>query len=180
MKGIADTGFIVAFARGHDQHHVWAVDIAKQITEPLLTSEPVLAEAAFQLESSSYVLALLQDEMLRLAFDCNRNIAPLAELARRYRDRNPDLADLCLIRMSELYPRHVVITVDSDFRVYRRNRREAIPIHLPPHALLRQLNGDRPAGSTRASSAECGTRHWRSLNSAQQLRIGKFSAAAIH
>jgi uncharacterized protein len=78
------------------------------------------------------VLALLQDEMLRLAFDCNRNIAPLAELARRHRDRNPDLADLCLIRMSELYPRHVVITVDSDFGVYRRNRREAIPIHLPP------------------------------------------------
>jgi len=132
MKGIADTGFIVAFARGNDQHHVWAVDIAKQITEPLLTCEAVLAEAAFQLESSSYVLALLQDEMLRLAFDCNRNIAPLAELARRYRDRNPDLADLCLIRMSELYSRHVVITVDSDFRVYRRNRREAIPIHLPP------------------------------------------------
>ena len=67
MKGIADTGFIVAFARGNDQHHVWAVDIAKQITEPLLTCEAVLAEAAFQLESSSYVLALLQDEMLRLA-----------------------------------------------------------------------------------------------------------------
>ena len=132
MKGIADTGLIVAFARGNDQHHVWAVDIAKQITEPLLTCEAVLAEAAFQLESSSYVLALLQDEMLRLAFDCNRNIAPLAELARRYRDRNPDLADLCLIRMSELYPGHVVITVDTDFRVYRRNRREAIPIHLPP------------------------------------------------
>ena len=117
---------------GNDQHHVWAVDIAKQITESLVTCEAVLAEAAFQLESSSYVLALLQDEMLRLAFDCNRNIAPLAELARRYRDRNPDLADLCLIRMSELYPRHVVITVDGDFRVYRRNRREAIPIHLPP------------------------------------------------
>lgn len=43
-----------------------------------------MAEAAFQLESSSYVLALLQDEMLRLAFDCNRNIIQLAELARRY------------------------------------------------------------------------------------------------
>ena len=132
MKGIADTGFIVAFARRNDEHHVWAVDVAKRITEPLLTCEAVLAEAAFHLESSSYVLALLQDEMLRLAFDCNRNISPLAELARRYSDRNPDLADLCLIRMSELYPRHVVFTVDRDFGVYRRNRREVIPIQLPP------------------------------------------------
>jgi len=135
MKGIADTGFIVAFARRNDQHHLWAVDVAKRITEPLLTCEAVLAEAAFQIESSSYVLALLQDEMLRLAFDGNRNIAPLTELARRYGDRNPDLADLCLIRMSELYPRHVVITVDSDFRFYRRHRREVIPIHSPPHPL---------------------------------------------
>jgi predicted nucleic acid-binding protein len=132
MKGIADTGFIVAFARRDDQHHLWAVDVAKRITEPLLTCEAVLAEAAFQLESSSYVFSLLQDEMLRLAFDCSRNIEPLGELARRYSGRNPDLADLCLIRMSELYPRHVVITVDSDFRVYRRNRREAIPIQVPP------------------------------------------------
>jgi hypothetical protein len=77
------------------------------------------------------VLELVQDEMLCLGFDCASNLVHLAELARRYRDRNPDLADLCLIRMSELYPRHFVITVDSDFRVYRRNRREAIPVRLP-------------------------------------------------
>ncbi len=52
---------------------------------------------------------------------------------RRYEDRNPDLADLCLIRMSELYPSHPVITVDAeDFRIYRRNRREVIPTLCPP------------------------------------------------
>jgi uncharacterized protein len=117
MKGIADTGFIVAFARRNDQHHQWALDIAKTITEPLLTCEAVLAESAFHLESSAYVLSLLQDEMLRVAFDCARNLEQLRELARRYEDHKPDLADLCLIRMSELYPRHPVITVDeSDFR----------------------------------------------------------------
>lgn len=133
MKGIADTGFIVAFGRRNDQHHAWAVDIARGITEPLLTCEAVLAESAFHLESSSYVLSLLQDEMLRVAFDCVRNIEQLARLAARYHDRKPDLADLCLIRMSELYPRYPVITVDaSDFRVYRRNGRESIPFLCPP------------------------------------------------
>src|SRR5579864_2554780 len=133
MKGIADTGFIVAVASANDEHHAWAAQIAREVTEPLLTCEAVLAEAAFHLESTSYVLSLLQDEMLRLAFDCNRHIEPLTELAQRYGNRNPDLADLCLIRMSELYPRHVVITVDEgDFRVYRRNKRETIPILCPP------------------------------------------------
>src|SRR5580700_5796140 len=133
MKGIADTGFIVAFGNRGDSHHLWAVDFAKTITEPLLTCEAVLAEAAFHLGSSAYVLTLVQDELLRVAFDCTRNLEPLSALARRYADRQPDLADLCLIRMSELYPHHVVITIDEkDFRISRRNKREIIPILSPP------------------------------------------------
>ena len=135
MKAIAHTGFIVAFGSYGDYHHTWAVDLSRNITEPLLTCEAVLAEAAFHLGSSTYVLSLLQNEMLRLDFDLTRNLEQLAALGRRYEDRRPDLADLCVIRMSELHPRHTVITVDeADFRVYRRNKREAIPILCPPRA----------------------------------------------
>ena len=39
---------------------------------------------------------------------------------------------ICPIRMSELYPHHRVITADKDFRVYRRNKREVIPLICPP------------------------------------------------
>ena len=132
MKGIADTGLIVAFARKNDQHHAWALDVGKRITGPLLTCEAVLAEAAFHLESSSYVLSLVEDGLLQVGFDFMENIPQLRELARRYADRKPDLADLCLIRMSELYRHHSVITVDeADFRVYRRNKRETIPVICP-------------------------------------------------
>jgi hypothetical protein len=36
--------------------------------------------------------------------------------------------------MSELFPRHPVVTVDrEDFTVYRRNKREVIPTVLPPN-----------------------------------------------
>ena len=133
MKGIADSGFVVAFGNRDDRYHSWAVDLAKTVTEPLLTCETVLAEAAFQLGSASLVLSLLQNELLEVAFDCSRNLEQLQELGKRYADRRPDLADLCLIRMSELHPRHVVITVDeNDFRVYRRNKRESIPLLTPP------------------------------------------------
>ncbi|MGA8501735.1 MAG: hypothetical protein WB683_09325 [Candidatus Sulfotelmatobacter sp.] len=133
MKGIADTGFIVAAGSRDDAHHDWAIGLAKAVTEPLLTCESVLSEAAFHLRSSSYVLSLVQDGLLQVAFDFSENIGQLRELARRYAERKPDLADLCLIRMSELYPRHPVITVDeADFRVYRRNKRETIPLICPP------------------------------------------------
>lgn len=44
----------------------------------------------------------------------------------------PDFADLCVVRMSELHPKHHVITVDRrDFTVFRRNGRERIPLMMP-------------------------------------------------
>ena len=133
MKGIADTGFIVAFGNRNDRHHAWAVEVASGVTSPLLTCEPVLAEAAFHLGSAAYVLALVEEGMLQPAFDFSRNLTRLSELAARYEDRRPDLADLCLIRMSELHPRHVIVTVDeTDFRIYRRNKRDVIPLLCPP------------------------------------------------
>ena len=133
MKAIVDTGFIVAFRNRADQHHAWAVDIAHQLEGPSLTCESVLSEAAFHLGSSDAVLVLVTSGMLEVGFDCGQNILQLRDLATRYADRTPDLADLCLIRMSELYPRHSVLTVDEDdFRVYRRNKREAIPLLCPP------------------------------------------------
>jgi uncharacterized protein len=135
LKGIADTGFLVAFVNRGDAHHEWALHVAEQITEPLLTCEAVLAETAFHLHDSALVLAMLKDDLVCLAFSCNDHLPQLAALAARYADRLPDLADLCLIRMSELYPKHSVITVDrADFRVYRRNKRDMIPLITPPES----------------------------------------------
>jgi uncharacterized protein len=133
MKAIADTGFVVAFLNRSDRYHDWASEIGRGISDPLLTCEAVLAETAFQVESSDRVLALLQDGFLRIAFDLASNMEEVVALAERYRDRTPDLADLCLIRMSELYDNLPLLTVDErDFRVYRRNGRDVIPIVCPP------------------------------------------------
>jgi len=133
VKGIADTGFLVAFANRNDRHHEWAVGIARGVTEPLLTCEAVLAETAFHLRDAAVVVAMVEDGLVAVAFSFAEHLTSLAALAKRYADRQPDLADLCLVRMSELHPRHSVITVDrADFRVYRRNKRDTIPLVCPP------------------------------------------------
>lgn len=133
MKAIADTGFLVAFANRRDRYHDWALGLASQVTEPLLTCEAVLAEAAFHLQNARLVLALVEEGLVASAFDLLEQLPRLTQLAVRFADRKPDLADLCLIRLSELYPQHRVITVDAeDFRIYRRNRNEAIPVLVPP------------------------------------------------
>lgn len=132
MKAIADTGFLVAFANRTDRHHAWALELAGRVTEPLLTCEAVLAEAAFHLGSTSIVLAFVREGLVRPDFVVADHVSRLAELAQRYADRQPDLADLCLIRLSELHLRHSVVTTDvRDFRIYRRGRREIIPLIHP-------------------------------------------------
>ena len=58
----------------------------------------------------------------------------LLRLAEKFDDQQPDLADLCVIRLSEIYPSHKVLTIDrSDFRIYRRNNRDLIPVECPPN-----------------------------------------------
>ena len=133
MKAIADTGFLVAFGNRRDTHHAWALEIARRVTEPLLTCEAVLAETAFHLRNARLVFDFVQDGLVRPAFAITEHHSRLHELATRYADHAPDLADLCLIRLSELFPRYPVITTDvEDFAVYRRGRRDLIPLIHPP------------------------------------------------
>lgn len=133
MNGIADTGFLVSLANQTDEHHEWALGVAAHVSEPLLTCEAVLAEATHHLKDARIVLGMIKDGLITLPFDCREHLPQLEALAGRFADRKPDFADLCLIRMSELFPKHSVITVDrEDFRVYRRNKRDMIPLICPP------------------------------------------------
>ncbi len=43
------------------------------------------------------------------------------------------LADGGIVRLSEIHWTSHVITFDSDFRVYRRNGRNVIPVIMPPN-----------------------------------------------
>jgi len=133
MKGIVDTGFLVAFLNRNDQHHEWAAEIGSRVSDPLLTCEAVLAETAYLIESTRKTVELLEQGFVEIAFELPKHVDEIARLAERYEVRKPDLADLCLIRMSEMNPGLPVITVDeTDFRVYRRNKRDIIPIMCPP------------------------------------------------
>jgi len=131
MKGIADTGFLVAFLNRRDSHHAWACRLAESVDTPLHTVEAVLAEAAFQVDSVEAVMRLIPAGLIQLDFCLDPHRNRVSTLAKRYQDRSPDLADLCLICLSERYPKHPVITVDSDFLIYRRHQRERIPVIMP-------------------------------------------------
>ena len=122
----------MAIANRRDQYHDWAVNLLAKLQTPLLTSETVLSETAFHLQSSRTALLMVESGLVRIAINPEREWPELLRLAEQFDDQRPDLADLCVIRLSEIYPIHKVLTVDgSDFRVYRRNSREPIPVVCP-------------------------------------------------
>jgi hypothetical protein len=49
----------------------------------------------------------------------------------KYGDVPMSLADACLVRMSELDPDLTVVTIDRDFRLYRRHGRLSISTIMP-------------------------------------------------
>ena len=134
---LLDTGPIVAYLKADDTHHAWAVEALGRLRPPLLTCEAVLAEAVYLLRGrstgSSLVFELLRRGAVAVGFRLADDLEPVQRLIAKYGPRRTDLADACLVRMSEVYADPVVVTVDSQFRdVYRRHGRKAIPT-LSPH-----------------------------------------------
>ncbi|MBC7710697.1 MAG: hypothetical protein H7203_11575 [Rhizobacter sp.] len=58
----------------------------------------------------------------------NDEIVPVQSLFERYDNVSASLADPCLVRMSELFERCRVFTLDTDFHIYRRHGRKVIPL----------------------------------------------------
>jgi uncharacterized protein len=79
---------------------------------------------------------LLQNGALSVAFRIDEHIEALHSLLRKYRDTPMSLADACIVRMAEIHDHHSVLTLDSDFSVYRKHGRFSLslihPDYLPP------------------------------------------------
>ncbi|MBA7554068.1 hypothetical protein ES705_46680 [subsurface metagenome] len=133
---ILDTGPLVAFINSRDKYYKWATLQWAQIEPPLLTCEAVLSESCFLLGSLDggqiTVLELLQRSVLHIPFTMIEHANQLNWLLQKYSNVPMSLADACLVRMSELYSESLVLTLDSDFNVYRKNKRQVIPV-LSPH-----------------------------------------------
>jgi predicted nucleic acid-binding protein len=130
---LVDTGPIVAFLNRRDRYHDWAVGALAAVSPPMLTCEAVLSEAVFLLGGSDRVLELVQRGVVAVPFRLDAEVAAIRTLLKRYQDLRIDLADACLIRMTEIHDDCVVMTLDSEFRdVFRRRGRQAIRTILPP------------------------------------------------
>ena len=132
---ILDTGPLVAYLQPDDAFHDWAVSVARTLSGPLLTSEPVLTEAAFLLmrggTTPELLFDLVESGLLKIAFNLERELPHLRKMMRRYANLPMSLADASLVRLAELFPHATVWTLDRHFTIYRKQDRLIVPTIIP-------------------------------------------------
>jgi uncharacterized protein len=132
-----DTGPIVALLDRRDTHHEWAKREIAHLREPLLTCEAVVSEVFFLLSGvrggNATLIALLRDGLVRMAanFSYRDHAAEILDRLERYSSVPMSFADACLVRISEIERDCLVFTTDRDFLIYKRNRRQSIPLISP-------------------------------------------------
>ncbi len=133
MKNILDAGPLIAALNSRDEHHNWACDTLERLGPPFYSCPEAMAEAAAMTGQPAAIVEMIHAEEIILHFDLSDQSAAVLSLLKKYRDRGMDLADACIVRMTELMRDSRVITLDrADFAVYRRNGRELIPMIVPP------------------------------------------------
>ena len=132
---LLDTGPWVALHCTDERHHGWAKAQFARHAGPFLTCEAVVTETCFLLARAGFdpakALALVERGVVRIAMTLAEELAAVRTLFERHDNVPASLADAGLIRMSELYEPCRVVTLDSDFHVYRRHGRKVIPLLRP-------------------------------------------------
>jgi predicted nucleic acid-binding protein len=137
MKGpvIVDTGPLVALINQRERHHSWAHEQFTLIMPPAFVCEAVITEAAYLLrdfhKGVESLMQLLERGHLTVPFHLTDELPALSRLLQRYASVPMSLADACLVRMAEQFTQSSVLTLDADFRIYRKSGRTIIPTIMP-------------------------------------------------
>ena len=132
---IVDTGPLVAMLNRRDAHHKWVMQQLSEIQPPMITCEAVLAEATYLTravpDARAALIEMLAEGFLTIGMALADHYSAILTMVRRYTDVPMSLADACLVRLAELHPQSQVLTLDSDFAVYRKNGRQVIAVISP-------------------------------------------------
>ncbi|NEO52511.1 MAG: PIN domain-containing protein [Okeania sp. SIO3B5] len=135
FKVILDTSPLVALIDKGDRFHNWTTEMWKTISLPLYTCEAVISETCFLLQNiyggEEAVISLVKAGVIQISFVLTEEIEAVGNLMKKYQSVPMSFADACLVRMSELIPGSSLLTLDSDFRIYRKNQTEVIDVIIP-------------------------------------------------
>ena len=130
---LVDAGFLVALLSRRDANHHWAAAQAERLPPPWRSCDAALSEAFHLLGARgvSGLTALLRRRAVVSAFHLGEEVEEVLALMQKYADLPMSLANACLVRMTEALTDPILLTTDTDFRIYRRHSRQAVPSVMP-------------------------------------------------
>jgi uncharacterized protein len=132
---LLDTGVIVALLDRSERRHRACLQALEALTVPLVTCEAVIAESCHLVRRLPGAVDAVLENVASGAFQIPWHLsgsAPAIQLIlRKYRDRNVDLADACLIHLAGTLHTGDILTLDRDFEVYRWSRNKPFRMLIP-------------------------------------------------
>jgi predicted nucleic acid-binding protein len=131
---LLDTGVIVALLDRSEKLHRACAEAIRILQSPLVTCEAVIAESCYLLRSLAgapeAVIENVAAGIFQLPFQLSREALGIKQILRKYRDRQMDLADACMIRLADEFGTAEILTLDKDFEIYRWGKNK--PFHILP------------------------------------------------
>lgn len=132
---LTDTGPLVAMVNKRSAEHEQIVAILGKLPNlPLLTTWPCLTEAMYLLyrdcdhAAQDVLWGYVVDELLQLHDLSSDERRRMRELMKQYEDTPMDLADASLVATAESLKLRQIITLDSDFYIYRLADRSMLEV----------------------------------------------------
>ena len=126
---LLDTGVIVALLDRDERRHLQCVEVVSDIVGPLATCEAVIAESCYLLRRThgapEAVIRNVANGVFQTPVRLVDQTASIEKLLKKYRNVPMDLADACLVDLADQIDTGQILTLDSDFGIYRwRSRRK--------------------------------------------------------
>lgn len=128
-KLLIDTGLMVAFYDANDSHHESVVQFFKSCTGQFVTTVGCVTEVMWLLAPHWRVQNSFLMHVSQGIYYCepllSDDFSRIAELNAQYADLPGDFSDLALVSISERLNIPDIATLDKDFDIYRRYRKQS-------------------------------------------------------
>lgn len=136
MKVYIDSGPLFAIFSRTDSWHEWTVSQLKEISLPYYSCESVLSETFYLLNRHKItpkgLIALLTSRALIVEhLGDEESLISVCQTISKYHDLPASFADACLVRLAEKHPSSHIVTLDSDFLVYKTTKNKPLSIISP-------------------------------------------------
>lgn len=127
---LIDAGPIIALFNKNDKYNKKIEDFLKSYKGRLISSWPVITEVShmlsFNVQTQIDFLTWIKLGAVRLIDIDINGINRIIDLSKKYSDVPMDLADASLVVIAEKMDIKEIITIDSDYYIYRTTKKEMI------------------------------------------------------